>query len=218
MGQQIAVEIASLECNLQRAWISIGVWIHNERMGKEITLRDLARRAGIDHGHLSHIESGTKRTTVLRLERIISALQPRSLDLPDDRDLLPFVDTAERAMQSMGVSLDDFPPTKRKEFVALTMALRLDAGDQLIGDVEHCTCGFAARIADLEQFKRDWDVHDGNSPGYNRDKAAKYGRQGSEYRELLGAANDRIAELEAKNAKLQEKADALDREMESQAF
>ena len=52
-----------------------------------------------------------------------------------------------------------------------------DAGDMIIDD----------ELAHLRAFKAEWARLDGNSPGYNCDKAKNYGNKGSKYRQLFEA-------------------------------
>lgn len=47
----------------------------------------------------------------------------------------------------------------------------------------------------LKEFKQQWDEKDGNSPGYNLEKAKLYGSQAADYRAKLQEAEKEIAKL-----------------------
>lgn len=51
-------------------------------------------------------------------------------------------------------------------------------------------------LAELRIFKEQWDSKDGNSPGYNLEKARNYGRQAFEYKTKSEKLEARVRELE----------------------
>lgn len=57
-----------------------------------------------------------------------------------------------------------------------------------------------ARVAELEQFRGQWDREDGNTPGYNRQKARRYGDLANEYRIERDALQARMTELETRQS------------------
>lgn len=57
---------------------------------------------------------------------------------------------------------------------------------------------FSQQFLELQAFKDEWDEKDGNSPGYNLQKARNYGEQGAMYKKLYEAfrdASEAMAEL-----------------------
>ena len=52
-----------------------------------------------------------------------------------------------------------------------------------------------ARVAELERERDEWAQKDGNSPGYNKEKAQTYGRIAHEERERAERAEAQVATL-----------------------
>ena len=51
-----------------------GEWVRMVRERKEIPLRELARVARVDHGHLSRFERGLKHLSAAAEQRVVEAL------------------------------------------------------------------------------------------------------------------------------------------------
>jgi len=78
MGQRVTDELAiisGLEREIEARWENIGVLLYTARRRAGLGLRDVARRAGLDHGHLSRAEKGTKRISHGRLGDLIRVLE-----------------------------------------------------------------------------------------------------------------------------------------------
>jgi hypothetical protein len=65
--------------------------------------------------------------------------------------------------------------------------------DELQKELEDWSClagnpislqSFINEVADLRAFKKEWDSEDGNSPGYNLQKARNYGKQAAIFKKL----------------------------------